>query len=423
MNVAHLSPMLCVAAALFAPTARAQEPPRCGYPERDILSPFRAPTDVYAPPDELFRNLRIMQKLAEQLPDEARYDQKGRQVVDHDAWRAAREKVQQLGLDAGALAQMMRLHRDHSQRATAFFGAFYCDNIGFVMELISHIPGEPIRATREMALPRAAAFVRAHLGRKFGDLTDEERALVVANMPEVGSPAAKARGVTRAPDERDHLHSLRLAPFFQLLDCEAGIDRAQGLWFLREVFDVRLDLAEAWLEPALPRVKQLLEDDDEAVRAAAVALMQRIGPADLPRPPAGGDALREWADAAAKHLFPAIRNLNDAIIQLFPGAERDALAAAAVDALENSSIGDPFRGQDKDGAWFSGYRIARVPAALAPLAIPAEAVITSINGVTVDSAASLLTVARKLCQRARPTRLLVEYVREGRRHAVEYRLM
>ncbi len=420
MNVASRTILLT---ALLAPAAVSQEPLRCGYPERDILSPFRSPADVYAPPDELFRNLRIMQGIADKMPEKARYDDKGRQVVDHDAWRAAHDRVQQLGIDAGLLAQMMRLHRDGGQRRTAYFGSFYCDNLGYVMELISHIPGEPVRATREMALPRAAAFLRAHLGRRFGDLTDEERALVVANMPQVGSPAAKARGLTRAPDERDHLHSLRLVPFFQLLDCEAVIDRAQGLWFLRQVFDVRIDLAQAWLEPALPRVQQLLEDDDEAVKDAAIALIQSIGPADLAPPPEDAAALRAWADLAGKHLFPAIRNLNDTIIQLFPGAERDAVAAAGVQALEQSSIGDPFRGQDKDGKWFSGYRLARVPDALAPLAIPAEAVITSVNGVAVESAASLLAVARKLCSRARPTRLFVEYVRDGERHAVEYRLM
>ena len=49
--------------------------------------------------------------------------------------------------------------------------------------------------------------------------------------------------------------------------------------------------------------------------------------------------------------------------------------------------------------------------------------ITSVNGVAVESAASLLAVARKLCSRARPTRLFVEYVRDGERHAVEYRVM
>ncbi|MEC7727001.1 MAG: hypothetical protein VYD05_15870, partial [Planctomycetota bacterium] len=121
--------------------------------------------------------------------------------------------------------------------------------------------------------------------------------------------------------------------------------------------------------------------------------------------------------------FPPIRNLNDAIIQLYPSGERDAIVDAAIAALENDSIGDPFRGQGDDGKWYAGYRIARVPEPLAPLAIPAGAVITSVNGVTVDSGAALLAVVKKLAGRPRPTRLLVEYVRKSARYAIEYRIM
>ena len=418
--------ILCCAAALFGAAtspARAQQAVDCGYPERDVLSPFRAPSDITAPPDELFRNLRIMRNLATQKPELASFDRKGRQIVDDPTWRQAYDRVQEIGLDAGMLAQMMRLHRNGDQRGVAFFGGFYCDNIGYVMELISHIPGEPIRGIREQAFPKAVAFLRAHLGRTFGQLSDEEREVVLANMPEPGSPAAKARGIQRAPLDGDHLHALRMQPFFQLLDVEEPIDRAQGLWFLKEVFTIRADLASAWLEPALPRVKQLLLDEDAQVKKGAVELLQQVGPDDLPAPPDDDDALLAWADRAGKHLFPPIRNLNDAIVQLYPSPERDAIAAAAVRALEDQSIGDPFRGQDDAGKWYSGYRVARVPDSLAPLAIPAEAVITTVNGATIGSAAGLLTLTRKLMKRPRPTRVFVEYVRKGKRHAVEYRVM
>ena len=315
-------------AALFGAAsspAHAQQAFDCGYPERDILSPFRAPSDITAPPEELFRNLRIMRNLAAQKPELASFDEKGRQIVDDPTWRQAYDRVQEIGLDAGMLAQMMRLHRNGDQRGVAFFGGFYCDNIGYVMELISHIPGEPIRGVRELAFPKAVAFLRAHLGRTFGQLSDEERALVLANMPEPGSPVAKARGIQRAPRDSDHLHALRMQPFFQLLDVEESIDRAQGLWFLKEVFTIRADLASAWLEPALPRVKQLLLDEDAQVKKGAVELLQQIGPDDLSAPPEDDAALLAWADRAGKHLFPPIRNLNDAIVQLYPSPERDAV--------------------------------------------------------------------------------------------------
>ena len=181
MTVATKLLLSAVVAAAGAPLVTAQQRLDCGYPERDVLSPFRNPTDITAPPDELFRNLRIMRNIAAQEPQRASLDKKGRQVVDNDAWRQAYARVQELGLDAGMLAQMMRLHRNADQRAVAFFAGFYCDNIGYVMELISHIPGEPVRAIREQALPMAVAFLRAHLGRTFGDLSEEERGVVLAS--------------------------------------------------------------------------------------------------------------------------------------------------------------------------------------------------------------------------------------------------
>ncbi len=403
--------------------APAQEPLAPAYPERDILSPFREPTDVYAPPDELFRHLRVMQNLAGRLPDKVSYDDEGREVVDDPSWRAARARVEELGLDAGMLAQMMRLHRDGAQRDTAFYAAFHVDDVNHVLELISHIPGEPQRRTREAALRRAVPFVRAHLARRFGDLSPEQQQAVRQAIPEPGSPTARAQGITRAPLDSDHLHGLRLVPFFQLMDRDDPLDQAQALWFLKEVFRVRRDLAELWLEPALPRVHQILIDGSAQARAEAVELLQGIGPDDLGPPPDDVGALLDWAERAGRHMFPPIRNLNDTIVQLYPSPERDAIVTAGTKALENSGIGDPFRGQKDDGQWFRGFRVGHVPDALSPLAIPAEAVITGVNGAAVGTAQELLQVVRQQVQGPRPRRLLVEYVHGGKLHAIEYRIM
>ncbi|MBX3464034.1 MAG: hypothetical protein KF830_12750 [Planctomycetes bacterium] len=412
-------------AASLGGAATAQEPKAVAYPERDALTPFRQPADVYAPPDRLFALLRTMQAIADRPDAPKDFDADGREVVDDPAWRQARAEVGQLGVDAAYLAQIMRLHRNAGERATAFYGAFHCDDVDHVLNLIAHIPGEPERRTRQAALPRAVAFLRAHLGRRFGDLGEEQRRALRAALPEPGSPAARARGITRAPLDQDHLHELRLVPFFQLLDLDEPIDQAQGLWFLKEVFLVRPDLALLWVEPALPRLRQLLAADDEAVRAQAIGLFAAIGPRDLGPAPAGDPrALQEWADRAAKFLFPPIRNLNDAIVQLQPSPERDALAAAGVRALEGSAIGDPFAGKGPDGRPCRGFRIAVVPDELKPLAIPAGAVITTVNGVPVTDAASLLrTVREQLRSLKHPRQLVVEYLRGGAVHAIEYRLL
>ena len=397
--------------------------PLVAYPERDILSPFRAPLDLYAPPDELFRQLNIMRNIAGRNGVSKSFDATGREVIDDPTWRRARAKVNEIGIDAGVLAGMMRLHRNEVQRATAFYGAFYCSNIGYVMELISHIPGEPVRSTREAAFPRAIQFLRANLGKRYGQLTADEKAMVVGALPEIGSPAAKAQGLTRLPSDDDHLHSLRMAPFFQLLDVDDELDRAQALWFIKETIITRADFANLWLEPALPRLRQLLLSKNNNVREQATAIFALIGPKDMPKPPKEPQALIAWATAAGKHLFPPIRNINDAIVQLYPSEERDAIAKAGTKALENSSIGDPFRGQKKDGSWYSGFRVGRVPDELVRLAIPADSVITSVNGAPIGSAQDLLTAITKQAKAPKPRRVMVEYVRKGKSFAIEYRIM
>jgi hypothetical protein len=248
---------------------------------------------------------------------------------------------------------------------------------------------------------------------------------VIAAMPQPGSPAAKAAGITRAPRDEDQLYSLRLVPFFQLLDLDEPLDQAQGLWFLKEVFLLRRDLALAWVEPSLPRLRQLLASDDAAVRAQAIGLFAAIGPKGLPSAPIDdARALQTWADTAARALFPPIRNLNDAVVQIQPSPERDALMAAGTKALATSAIGDAFSGRGKDGQYYRGFRVITVPDELQALAIPAGAVITTVNGVGITDAASLLATVQKLLDTQKhPRQLLVEYRLGDEQHAVEYRLL
>jgi hypothetical protein len=425
MSVHPSATAFAVIPFLLTSLASAQEQKAVAYPQRDILSPFRNPVDTCAPPDELFRQLRNMQAIAA-APDAATsFDKDGREVVDDKNWRAARAQVERIGIDAANLAQIMRLHKNPGDRATAFYAMFFVDNPDYVVNLIAHIPGEPVRETRQAAMPRAVEYLRVNLRRRFGDLTPEQKAEVERALPKVGSPEAKARGVVRAPRDEDHLHDIVLVPFFQLLDLDDTLDQAQGLWFLSQVFAMRPDLALLWAEPSLGRVHQLLMSESQPVKEQAIAFFKAIGPAKL-RPPPTDDprALQQWAAEAGRALFPPIRNLNDTIVQLHPSPERDAIAAAAVKALETSAIGDPVTGQGKDGKYYRGFRVITVPEELKALAIPAEAVITTVNGVGVTDAATLLkTVSDQLRKLGHPRRLFVEYVRGGVQHAIEYRVM
>ena len=419
-----LSALLTIGTLL--PAALAQAPDLVAFPERDILTPFRTPSEIYAPPDRLYALLRRMRAIAADPTKSKSYDEFGSETVDDDSWRNMRNEVQRIGLDAGYLASIMRMSQNADDRRTAFYAAFLCNRSDYVFNLISHIPGEPVRATREVALPRAVEYLRVHLGKKFGDLDEEQREALLAQMPKVGSPAAKARGITRLPSDDDHLNSLNLVPFFQLLDVEKAIDQAQAVWFLRQVFDIRPDLARLTLEPVLPRLRQLLLAEDRSLREQVIGLLQVIGPDDLPAADPDDDPaqLAAWAETAISSLFPPIRNINNALIQLFPSPERNAIVKAGIAALENSSIGDPYRGKDQDGQYFRGYRIAIVPDELAPLAIPVDSVITAVNGMPIYTAKSALDAVRRLLDTpGQAQKLLVEYFLDGKSRAVEYRIM
>lgn len=424
MTVRTLATVLLLAGAA---AAQGDATKFAAYPERDALSPFRSPSDVYAPPDEAFRLLRIMQALADVASSPKRFDIDGREVVDDPRWQRAREDLLKLerGLDAGYLAHILRMNKNAADRATAFYAIFHVAKVDDVFELIAHVPGEPLRAIRERAFPRAIAFVRANAGRRFGDLAPEKQEELKASLPEPGSPAARAAGIVRGPVAEDHLHKLRLVPFLQMLDLPEPIDQAQALWFVKEASRVRPDLALVWLEPSLPRVKELLASPSAQVREQAIGLFQAIGPKDLPAPPeTDAAALAAWADEASKALFPPIRNLNDAIVQLHPGRERDAVADAGRIALQEASVVDPWVGKDKAGAPARGVRVVTVPAALKPLAIPQGAVITAVNGAGVRDAASLLATLTQLLQAGKPPRkLMVDLLVDGEPRAIEFRVL
>jgi hypothetical protein len=376
--------------ALASPLA-AQEPKlSCGYPARDVLSPFRAPDEIAAPPDALFAALRTMRRIADDPAAVKSFDVDGREVIDDEMWRAAREEAERIGVDAGMIAVQIRSNRNADERALAFYGAFFCGNIDHVFNLISHIPGEPVRQTRERAYPRAIAFLKAHVGRRFGDLSPERKAAIQAEMPQIGSPAAKARGITRMPTDEDMLHTVHLPPFYQLLDLDDAMDQAQGLWFVKETCLARRDLAASTLEPALPRIRQLLRSPEASVRHEAFGVFCAIADKDLKVPDAKDTAAVEsFAVAAGKSMFPPLRRTSEGLLWLLPGEERDALVAAALAALDKESLGRPDRGETSSGVPFRGFRIDTVPEALASLAIPQGAVILSVNGVAIHDAKSL----------------------------------
>ncbi len=416
--------------------AQEQKAP-AAYPTRDALSPFRNPQEIAAPPDALFAQLRTMRRIAEDPAAIRSFDDHGREIVDDETWRLARQQAEANGIDAGVLAALMRNSRNADERAVAFYAAFFSSNEADIFNLIAHLPGEPERKTRELGYPRAIAFVRANIDRKFGDLSPEQQQQILRGMPQPGSPAALARGLRRLPTADDTLFTLNLTPFFQLLDLDDPLDQAQGLWFLKECFAHRRDLAEQWLEPALPRLRQLLDAGQARVREQAIGLLQAIAPAGLSAPAADALAseLDAFADQVAHAMFPPIRRVSEGLFLLFPSADRDAVVAAGRDALDGDRIGEGAAFAAADGTHYRGFRVDRVPEALAGLGIQKGAVITAINGTPVfDGRSVWKTIADQFFVRdtskegrgqLRPTstgRLFVELMVAGQSLAIEYRV-
>lgn len=404
----------------------AQQQTLSAYPNRDELTPFRACTGIVAAPDAVFQQLRILREQAERTGAAVDFDANGITTVNHPVWRQSLEELRKQNIDAGWLARILRESRNADERDLAFFGMFFCAEPGHVCNLIAHIPGEPERATRQKAYRRAVAYLRAHLARRFGDLGDEQRKALLENMPAVGSPAAKAMGITRTPVEADHLYVVNLTPFFQMLDLGEPVDQAQALWFLKEVFSVRPDLAKGWLEPAMPRVRGFLEGSEPLARTEARGLLAAVAPKTIRQPEAGaGEAeWTAWTVAVTKAVFPPIRTLSEALFALYPSEERTALAARVKEALSGDTLGDSASGKTEAGEQYWGFRVARLPKELEGLGVPAGAVVTALNGRPVRSAKDLLATGTNLLAMGRGQRsLFVDYVHEGRKKAVEYRVM
>jgi hypothetical protein len=424
---------LLIAAALTGIAAAQSPNAEVAYPERDILTPFRECSEIVAPPSKVLAQLQIMRAIGEAEGSAREFDADGREVVDDAQWQAARAELLGLGIDAGHLAQIIRGSRNVDERDLAFYGMFFCASKDDVFNLIGHIPGEPSEQLRVKAYPRAVAFLRAHINQRWGNLTKAEQEIVQRNMPKPGSPEAMTMGITRGPIAEDQLHEVNLRPFCQMLDRDEPINQAQALWFLKECFLLRLDLAARFCEPSLPRIQQLLISGAAAPRKEAEGLLRAIGGDQLPALAEDADTATrlQFVDRASRRLFPPIRQVSTGCVVIKRGPDRDAVLAAGKQALQDGSAGETSIGKDAAGALLRGFRITRVPDALAALHLPQGAILTAINGTPVSSAAQVIAaIAAQFVvagpnQRVRNVstgKLIVEYHLDGMQRAMEYRI-
>jgi len=395
--------------------------------DRDILSPFRDPDQDYPPPDAVYAALRTMKNVAEGPGRDAlSYDPDGREVCEHPAWsRAFRDlgDAMRQGYE-GDLAQIMRRSRSAEDREIAFYGAFYGTNVPDVINLISHIPGEPERRIREQALPRAIAYLRVHLQRRFGDLSADQQKALRDQRPAVGSPAAKARGITEDYTDETWLFGLNVKPFLELLDAEAPLDRAQALWFFKELMFIRPDLAHDWLRPQAPRIRRAATSPSDAERNEAFGLIAALDPEKRspPGPDATEDEIHAWLDTVLEDVFPPVHRVSSGLVHLYPGRLRDRIVAAGQDVLRRGAMGRFVAERLPNGEYYRGIELNPLPEPLDELGFPTGAVVTAVNAQAVTKEAQLLDFLTKALQGGTHT-FVVEYVRNQKVHAVEIRVI
>lgn len=371
------------------------------------LRPFRQPNRNIQPPLELFRALRIMQAQAKNPgPHKVEFDADGREVCASPEWQKAREEVKTLAVNQGGyLLAVLEESSNHADRLTAAYGAFYLDNPQDTFGLIARLPGEPTRALREWAFPRAIAFVRAQW---------------VKNGPprKVDPEAPQPTTAEAAP-----LYDLALLPFAALLETPDPVDQAQGCWFLRECLQVRPQFRKDCLGIVAPALRKLIVAEDKLVRQAARDLLSILDRNDrAPKGDATGpEQYVAWLDQVTADLLPPIRPYSEGLIEIWPGKQRDDIVRVGLEALEGDAIGGTAEGKKKDGFYYRGFRIARLPVPLEQLRLPLECVITSVNGTPTPTGKEVLQTLRKLVEGG-VTSVLVEYVHKGESRILEYRL-
>lgn len=390
--------------------------------QQDLLTPFRNPQSDVPIPDrqvEVFRQLRLMMNLAENVGPVST-DSQGREICDNPRWKEAYETLLEHYVDPGFLSYVLRNSGSADNRRVALYGSYFVTNPEYVIDLIEHIPGEPVQRFREASYPRAINYLRVHLPRKFGDLTEEEVAGL--NRPPVGSPVANSMGITRELQPEDRLHALDLRPFVQLLEQDAPSDRAQGLWFIKECFWIDKGLATIWMERMAPRLRLFLMSDDDAVRKECIGVIEAADPKRRPAPAVDADAadIEAWLDDVMYELYPPIRVISSGLIELYPSEDLDKVVEVGSALLGRDGIGSLRSGKTGDGMFYRGFAVLRAPDPLDRLGMPVGAVITAVNGQPVGEGTQLLEVIRS--QLEHKLQFLVEYVHDGRVKAIEYRL-
>jgi hypothetical protein len=410
--------MRLLAAFALVPAVVAQDPKPIipMRPQLEYTRPLRTPDKNLQPPLELYDELRVMRAIARDPAAKVTFDSDGRQVCDSESWRQARAKAEIKATRMGGyLAVVGQESGEAADRALAYYGAFWLDSIQDTLSIMALIPGEPVPAIRDDAIQRALPFLRAHLGKTQGGEGG-------ARAP---SPVDYAQGRVTGDrvyqDPNAPAYDFDINPWCALLECEQARDKAQGLWFLRELVTIRKQYGLETLTLVKSLLPGLVVHADQEVRKQARAYLAAVDPHNRPAPPddAPDSAALAWLESILYELFPPIRKISPGLFELYPSTDLDQIVAAGKDLLSRDAIGSTTTGT-VNGVFYRGFKVQRLPKPLDLLQIPLEAVITAINGVPVADSKGLLDTITATLRTKRA--LVVEFVARDQQRAIEYRL-
>ncbi|MEZ5966451.1 MAG: hypothetical protein R3F56_21625 [Planctomycetota bacterium] len=386
-------------------------------PQFEYLRPFRVPDKNLQPPLELYDHLRTMQAIV-RAPGSYKIeiDREGREVCTSPAWRDARDKAEVAAARMGGyLAVVCQESGSAADRGLGFYGAYWVDSIQDTIAIMSLIPGEPVASIRADAMQRALAFLRVQLAKNRGGSSDPR----APSPTEYAGNEATGSRVFNNPDAP--LYDFDVNPWCALLECKEARDQAQGLWFLSELVKIRKDQGPPTLALVQTLLPATLTHSEAEVRKQARAYLAAVDPETRPVPAddAPAEQVRAWLEAIVYDVFPPIRRISSGLVELYPSADLDRVAATGKDLLSRDAIGSTASGT-VNGLYYRGFKLQRLPDPLDRLGLPTDAVVTHVNGVPVTDSKGLLQTIELFV--ARRQTLIVEYVAKEQQKALEFRL-
>ena len=338
----------------------------------DDMAPFRTPKGVGHIPGPLRDTLTDLQEMRRLAADanklQLKIDVDGREICSVSSWTTAYENVKANSLKmSGWLGIVMRDDTSVLKRRTAIYGMVYFNNPQEVIELISMLPGEPMRDLREDGFQRALRFLKAHYHKSKPQNS---------RFPDNGIVVPR--------------YDFNPRPFFLLLDQEDDLDKAQGLWFLAEVLRIRPDLGRIYLQELRERMPGLLLAKNPKVRLRAIEFLATIERQRdrVPDPTAFSDELEKWLKDLEYDLFPPIRHRSLGLVELYPSDDLDAVIKIGRGLLTDSML-PRASARTKSGTVRYGVRLARLPPPLDKLGLPQNALIVAINAEPIQNAKDL----------------------------------